>query len=94
LIGGYICGMIAGLFGFYLAAFFPGLHLSVAAAAAVGAAALLMICFNFGHPPAAALALGLSSSPRPLLVALIALCSIIALCLAARLLKPWLRDLL
>lgn len=101
VIGGYVCGAIVGtLFSLLHTHFFPpatdavDLPLALICAAAAATTAFLMIVTNTEHPPAAALALGLTADEMGYKVALAALAGVIVLCLVRRLLKKWLKDLI
>ena len=101
LIGGYVCGAIAGiLFGVLynkISAFsFPGVDyvLIFVCAAASALATFLMVTTNFVHPPAAALALGLSAEPECIKIAIAAIIGVIILCTTRYILKKYLKNLI
>jgi CBS-domain-containing membrane protein len=94
LIGGYLCGCIAGLVGYACEVFLPAIPHVIVAAMAVGFSFLLMVVFNFEHPPAAALALGLVLSPYTLNTVAIALLCICLLAIAMHFARPHMKDLL
>lgn len=101
VIGGYICGSFSGTIFHFLYAFlshsnFVGKEyvLIVLCAAAVAVAAFIMVITNTEHPPAAALALGLSADPRCLKTAMAAITSIIVLCMIKQLIKKHLKNLI
>ncbi|MCL1828910.1 MAG: HPP family protein [Oscillospiraceae bacterium] len=101
LTGGYVFGSVSGIV-------FGLLHTEIAAlgfagaeyvlilicAAAAAAATFLMISTNLVHPPAAALALGLSSDPDCVRTAAAAVIGVILLCLIRKILKKHLKNLI
>jgi CBS-domain-containing membrane protein len=94
LIGGYACGIFAGLAGFLLASACPTLHFAFVSGIVVGLAIVLMVAFNFEHPPAAALSLGLIVSPNPPRAALLSFACIVLVCLLKHCFKDKMKDLL
>jgi CBS-domain-containing membrane protein len=94
LVGGYFCGILAGLAGFALHSLLPWFPIEVAGGLAVGLAMLLMVWLELEHPPAAALALGLVMSPHTLMAFAIAIGCIILLSACLHFCRPWMRNLL
>ena len=101
LIGGYICGAIAGiLFGVLhnkISGFgFSGVNyvLIFVCAAASAFTTFLMIITNYVHPPAAALALGLSADPECIKIAMAAIIGVTILCTTRYILKKYLKNLI
>ena len=101
IIGGYICGAIAGILFSFLHGYISGLSfegvsyaLILVCAAAAALTTLLMITTGLVHPPAAALALGLASDRECLKTAMAAVIGVIILCTARRLLKKYVKDLI
>ena len=102
LVGGYACGAIAGilsnlLYGQVSGLSFPGVGYTLIfiCAAAPGLATFLMTTSNFIHPPAAALALGLSleQGPECIKTAITAMAGVIILCLTRYILRKYLKNL-
>ena len=101
LVGGYICGSIAGiltslLYGQVSEINFFGVDyiLVFICATAPALATLLMTTTALIHPPAAALALGLSVEPNAINTAIAALIGVIFLCLIRFMLKKYLKNLI
>ena len=101
IIGGYVCGAIGGiLFGLLhnqVTGFsFPGVSYALIfiCAAASAFTTFLMVTTNMAHPPAAALALGLSADPECIKTAIAAIIGVIILCIARRILKKYLKNLI
>ena len=101
IIGGYVCGAVSGiLFSFLhnqISGFsFSGVDFALIfiCAAASALTAFLMVATNLVHPPAAALALGLSAEPECLKTALAAIIGVIILSAARHMLKKYLKDLI
>ena len=101
LVGGYVCGVVAGVIcrGLLAAEWLPqpGGDLDtmriIIAGLSVAVAMLLMVVFNFEHPPAAGIALGLVIGPwEPWNVAYV-MVAITTLSLIRHLLSRGLRDL-
>lgn len=84
LVGGYVCGIIAGSgFGVInLALAAKGAPVVVFNLLAVFACSFAMLYFGLQHPPAAALAFSLSMDASPLLSGLLAFAAVICICLA------------
>ena len=100
LIGGYVCGAIAGISLSLLHGQISGLSFSgvdyalvLVCAAASALTTFLMVTTNFVHPPAAALALGLAADPKCIKTAIAAMAGVIILCAARRILKKYLKNL-
>jgi CBS-domain-containing membrane protein len=93
LIGGYSCGIISGLFGFFMCGWLPPVPLAVFAGLAVGLATCLMVGLRFEHPPASALALGLALSQRPVTEAMFSFFGIITVCVVLHFAKPYMKNL-
>ena len=100
VIGGYLLGAVAGILFSLLHAYVTGLSFSgvnyvliFICAASAAATALLMITTGFVHPPAAALAIGLTIDHEWLKSAPAAILGVIILCIARRLLKNRIRNL-
>jgi len=104
VIGGYICGCIAGiLFSFLFSAlhkympdfYFHGVDYTqvLVCAAASALTTLLMATTGFVHPPAAALALGLAIDTDCLKTAAAALIGVLILCAARRVLRKFIKNL-
>ncbi len=97
LLGGYavgaVCGIIcAALYGLIPEAFpLPGYI--PACALAVLMSMLIMTVLNFEHPPAAALAVALTTASRPIAMGLAALLCVAALVLLKEFLKNRMRNL-
>lgn len=87
LAGGYACGIAGGIAGSFLSlwvASFAAPEVPVAVifcVVAVFAAAFLMLFFDFEHPPAAALAVAIVLDATPLYTSLVAMASILVVCL-------------
>ena len=94
LIGGYACGIASGLLCSAITAALPVAPLAIFAGIAVGLTIFLTVALSVEHPPAAALALGLVLSPKPLTAALIAFGGILIVCLVLRLTKRLMKNLL
>ena len=101
IVGGYICGAVAGILLSFLHKYVSGLGfdsvryvLILVCAAASAVTTLLMIATGLVHPPAAALALGLAADRDCLRTAIAALLGVIILCLARRVLKKYIKDLI
>jgi CBS-domain-containing membrane protein len=101
LIGGYICGSISGVtFGLLHGVFnmldFEKMHaaLIIGCAAAAAGAMLLMVLAAVPHPPAAALAIGLASSPQSPLMAFAAIIGVVIICVVRYLLRKRLKNLI
>lgn len=92
LVGGYVCGIAAGLLCSFAAGLLPIVPIAVFAGFAVGLTIFLTVMLNVEHPPAAALALVLSS--KPITAAAIAFAGILIVCLALRFTKRWMTNLL
>ena len=100
LIGGYACGAIMGILSNILYGQISGLSFSgvdyaliFICAAAPALATFLMTTTNFIHPPAAALALGLSVEPKAMKIAIAAMIGVTILCLTRSILKKYLKNL-
>lgn len=100
VIGGYFWGLISGVSFNYLYYKISGLNfigkeyvLISVCAMAVAVTAFLMATTNLVHPPAAALALGLSTESKCFITAIAAIISIIILCTVKQLLKKYLKNL-
>lgn len=79
LLGGYACGIAAGAAGWLLLQILPKVTyfdafwgVATGCVVAVGIATFLMLALNFGHPPAAALAISIVIDRQPAQVAIIA----------------------
>ncbi len=59
ILGGYTVGAVVGSICAIITSFTPGIPLSLWGAVAIGLSMFLMVVFNFEHPPAAALSLGI-----------------------------------
>jgi CBS-domain-containing membrane protein len=101
IVGGYICGAVSGMvFGLlhnYISGFsFFGAHYALIfiCAASSAVTTFLMISTKLVHPPAAALALGLSADPNCIMTAMAAVGGVTILCAARRLLGNYLKDLI
>lgn len=96
LIGGYAAAIVCGGLAGRALALLPesGLPLhAICCAAAVFATILLMVFGRIQHPPAAALAITMLETPKPVSLGLYTLGCVIALCLVKRLLYPRLVNL-
>ena len=101
VIGGYFCGVISGLCFNHLHYFILNMDFNGAeyilifiSAAAVAAAMFMMVITNTEHPPAAALALGLSVDPKCWQTAAAAILSIILLSTIKQTFKKHLKNLI
>ena len=102
LIGGYIVGIVVGIFCYYISItipssnFFTNMEMSliVFGAIAVGIAIFIMAITNTEHPPAAGIALGLVINPWTWLTIVFILCAIIWLSSVRKIIKPYLMDLI
>jgi len=102
LIGGYIIGIIVGIFCYFISIYFPSsnfltsteMSLIVFGAIAVGIAIFTMAITNTEHPPAAGIALGLVINPWTWVTIVFILCAIIWLSVIRKILKPYLMDLI
>jgi CBS-domain-containing membrane protein len=101
LIGGYICGSLAGVsFSFLHAAFnmfdYEKMHLALilGCAAAAALAMFLMVFAEVAHPPAAALAVGVAATPQRLQMAAAAMIGVTLLCGLRFILKKYLKNLI
>ena len=101
VIGGYICGSIAGILFSFLHRFLPALDLNgldytliLVCAAASALTTLLMVATGLVHPPAAALALGLAADQDCLKTAAAAIIGVLILCTARRLLRKYIKNLI
>ena len=100
VIGGYVCGSIAGILLSLLHEHILGLDyngvnytLVLVCAAASALTTLLMVTTGLVHPPAAALAIGLAADKHGLKAAIAAIISVLILCAARRLLRKHLKNL-
>ena len=100
VIGGYICGSVAGILLSLLHEHILGLDynelnytLVLVCAAASALTTLLMVTTGLVHPPAAALAIGLAADKHGLKAAAAAVISVLILCAARRLLGKYLKNL-
>jgi CBS-domain-containing membrane protein len=93
-LGGYFCGIAAGLLCYALDSAVDGFPLELAAGLAVGLTVLAMVAFELEHPPAAALALGLVMAPHTLIAVSIAVGCITLISLTLHFCRPYMRDLL
>lgn len=98
IIGGYICGAVAGILFSFLYMFIKEFErvdyiLILICAAAAAVTTLLMITTGLVHPPAAALALGLAVDHECLKTALAAIAGVIILCVARLALSKCIKDL-
>ena len=92
VIGGYIMGLLAGA----LCHFIPKVNLFLTIfgyAFAVGLSIFLMVVFDFEHPPASAIALGVAMEKNLGKTALAVIISAIVISIAYKILKPYLKDL-
>ncbi|MFC1586324.1 HPP family protein [Fibrobacterota bacterium] len=102
LLGGYIVACIIGTGYHYLLKTLifwnvdlpPESLVSMLAAASVGTAIFIMVVFNFEHPPAAGLALGLVINEWSFKKVIVVLVGIVLLVAIKALLKPMLKNLL
>ena len=101
IIGGYFCGAVGGILFGLLHNQISGLHffgveyvLIFVCAAASALATFLMVITNFVHPPAAALALGLSAEPECIKIAMAAIIGVTILCTTRYILKKYLKNLI
>lgn len=101
VLGGYVCGAVAGILFSLLHTYISGLGhdglrytLILICAAASAVTTLLMIATGLVHPPAAALALGLAADPDCLRTAVAAILGIAILCAARRVLRNRIKDLI
>lgn len=87
LVGGYVCGIAAGLLGSLIynleleITLHPHSLLIISCAVAAFVATLLMVFFGMQHPPAAALAVSIVFDKQPLYTSLIAFVCIVVLVL-------------
>ena len=93
LLGGYICGALAGLFLVWLKYLWPEVPLFFWITGTVFGAIFLMLAVNCRHAPGASLALAVFFSPKPLATSALAIVSIALACLVKESAKRWLRDL-
>ncbi len=101
LVGGYVCGVVAGVIcrGLLVADWLPqpGGDLDIMeiiiAGLSVTLAMLLMVVFNFEHPPAAGIALGLVIGPWEPWNVVYVMVAIVTLSLIRHLLSRRLKDL-
>jgi len=102
LIGGYVVGSICGILMNYFSRFLISADMQIfglspfilACALAVGLAMLLMTVFDFEHPPAAALAMGLVPDTKVFITAAVAIACIVIISLIKTAIKRWLINLL
>jgi CBS-domain-containing membrane protein len=102
LIGGYIVGIIVGIFCYFISITIPSnnfftnteMSLIVFGAIAVGISIFIMTVTNTEHPPAAGIALGLVINPWTWLTIVFILCAVIWLSGVRKILKPYLMDLI
>ena len=101
IVGGYACGAIAGilfnfLYGQVSQLSFYGVDYALIfiCAAAPACATFLMTTTNLVHPPAAALALGLSAEPNAIKITIGAMSGVMMLCLSRYILKKYLKNLI
>ena len=101
LVGGYAFGAIAGILSNFLYVQVSGLSfvgvdyaLIFICAAAPAFATFLMTTTSLVHPPAAALALGLSAEPKAIRIAIAAMIGVTILCLTRYILKKYLKNLI
>jgi small-conductance mechanosensitive channel len=100
LIGSYIFGASSGILFNLLHANIPSLDseqiryaLVLACACAAAVATFLMAKAGFAHPPAAALAIGVTSGINPVQTGIAAVLSVLLLCVIRNILKKHLRNL-
>jgi len=100
VIGGYICGSVAGAAFKFLYNFVSGLEfagtdyvLVLICAAAAAVATFLMVTFKMLHAPAVAMAMGLVKDPDCIRTAAAAIIGVTILCLCRHYLAKYLRDL-
>jgi CBS-domain-containing membrane protein len=93
LLGGYACGVLAGLLLAWLKYLWPETPLFFCLAGAVFVAILLMLAVNCRHAPGVSLALAVFFSPEPLTASALAMVSIALACLVKESAKRWLKDL-
>ena len=96
VLGGYIMGALAGVltrFAFAADGILPLGSIFALGAIAVGLATLFMVTTNTEHPPAAGMALGLVLQPWDYKTVAYVLGCVCFLCLARRLLKRFMLDL-
>ena len=102
LIGGYLVGIIVGIFCYFISInipssnFFTNTEMSfiVFGATAVGIAIFIMAVTNTEHPPAAGIALGLVINSWTWVTIVFILCAIIWLAGVKKILNPYLMDLI
>lgn len=95
IIGGYCIGTFVGLLGVYLFRITSAAHLfPIFSAFSVGISMFLMVVFDYEHPPAAGVALGLMMNGGHLHSVAVAFIGIIFLLGLRRLLSNFLMDLL
>lgn len=95
VIGGYCIGTVVGLLGVYMFNVTSSGHLfPILCALSVGVSMFLMVIFDFEHPPAAGVALGLMMNGGHLHSVIVAFLGIVFLLLLRKLLAKILIDLL
>jgi CBS-domain-containing membrane protein len=94
IIGGYTCGVISGTACAFLVGLTSFLSVGVAGAIAVGLAMFLMVITDTEHPPAAAVALGLTIEGFDMRTIIVVYIVSIFLMLVKRYAGRWLIDLL
>ena len=101
VIGGYMCGAVAGILFNLLYNFIYGFNfagneyvLILICAAASAVTAFLMITLDMVHSPAAALALGLAKGPDCVKTAIAAIAGAVILCVFKRILDKYLKNLI
>jgi len=102
LIGGYVVGSMCGILMNYLSRYLISTNVLIfglspnilICALAVGLAMLLMTVFDFEHPPAAALAMGLAADSNVWVTAAVAIACIVTISLFKTAIKRWLINLL
>ena len=101
VVGGYVCGSIAGLLLGFLHRYVSSLGfygqetaLLIVCAASSAFCIFLMITSGLVHPPSAALALGLAADRENYKTALAAILGVMILCAARRLLRKYIKDLI
>jgi len=102
LIGGYVVGSICGILMNYFCKYLFSMDMLIfglppnilTCALAVGLAMLLMTVFDFEHPPAAALAMGLATDSNVWVTAAVAIACIVTISLIKTAIKRWLINLL
>lgn len=94
IIGGYSVGVVVGGICSLGLHFTQNVPLGLWGAVAIGLSMFLMVIFNFEHPPATALALGLVTEGYDIRTILIVFLISCILLFVRRMLKHWLIDLI